>query len=335
MSSPRPSEEKPEGLSKYIQRMRTVLRRGSSSKRASVSSIGEVLGGESSKSAAAKTAAPAQQKNTTPAEKTTAPGHWSSMQQEKARALFAKYGLTLEPEEWISSRNLNVERVEKPIRMRVRRTCHRCQTTFGPDKVCVNCQHVRCKKCARYPPAKSKEQKEQKEAKTKVAAAAAAKQEARPKQQKTKLPVLTIPSRTGGQDLVRKPIKQRVRRYCHRCNNLFIGGATECTQCKHIRCKKCPRDPPKLKKYPDGYPGDAEPPFEPQPRVWKKPRRRVKWHCGKCSTVYQHGQSVCLNCGNEKGPDTIREPPKKNKPEPDPEVVRRVEERLAQLSLKT
>lgn len=52
MSSPRPSEEKPEGLSKYIQRMRTVLRRGSSSKRASVSSIGEVLGGESSKSAA-------------------------------------------------------------------------------------------------------------------------------------------------------------------------------------------------------------------------------------------------------------------------------------------
>lgn len=170
------------------------------------------------------------------------------MQQEKARALFAKYGLTLEPEEWISSRNLNVERVEKPIRMRVRRTCHRCQTTFGPDKVCVNCQHVRCKKCARYPPAKSKEQKEQKEAKTKVAAAAAAKQEARPKQQKTKLPVLTIPSRTGGQDLVRKPIKQRVRRYCHRCNNLFIGGATECTQCKHIRCKKCPRDPYVLKE---------------------------------------------------------------------------------------
>lgn len=52
MSSPRPSEEKPEGLSKYIQRMRTALRRGSSSKRASVSSIGEVLGGESSKSAA-------------------------------------------------------------------------------------------------------------------------------------------------------------------------------------------------------------------------------------------------------------------------------------------
>lgn len=201
--------------------------------------------GHTNLSNSAQPAAPAQQKNTTAAEKVT-PGHWSSMQQEKARALFAKYGLTLEPEEWMSSRNLNVERVEKPIRMRVRRTCHRCQTTFGPDKVCVNCQHVRCKKCARYPPAKpkdQKDQKEQKEAKTKVAAAAAAKQEARPKKQKEKLPVLTIPSRTGGQDLVRKPIKQRVRRYCHRCNNLFIGAATECTQCKHIRCKKCPRDP--------------------------------------------------------------------------------------------
>lgn len=167
------------------------------------------------------------------------------MQQERARALFAKYGLTLEPEEWMSPRNLNVERVEKPIRMRVRRTCHRCQTTFGPDRVCANCQHVRCKKCPRYPPARSKEEKEAR-AKAKAAeqakAAAGQAKAAEPKK-KSKTPQLTIPSRTGGQDLVRKPIRQRVRRTCHRCNTLFIGDAKECTNCHHIRCKKCPRDP--------------------------------------------------------------------------------------------
>lgn len=55
---------------------------------------------------------------------------------------------------------------------------------------------------------------------------------------------LTIPSRTGGQDLVRRPARQRVRRNCHLCGNLFpTADATECIGCGHIRCKKCPRNP--------------------------------------------------------------------------------------------
>lgn len=164
---------------------------------------------------------------------------WHAMQEEKARAMFAKYGLTLEPGEWVAPRAANgpCERVEKPIRMRVRRNCHRCLTTFGADKVCLRCQHTRCKKCFRYPPAKPKEE----EGKCKAPPVPEAKAE--PARQ-TKY-VLTIPSRTGGQDLVRKPIKQRVRRTCHMCSTLFIGDATECRNedCKHIRCKKCPRDP--------------------------------------------------------------------------------------------
>jgi hypothetical protein len=173
--------------------------------------------------------------------------HWSTAQQERARALFAKYGLTLEPHEWMSPRNLNVERVEKPIRMRVRRICHRCQTTYGPDKVCVNCQHVRCKKCARYPPARSKEEKEARaKAKAKgkaVEGATATAAVTAGATKKQKVPLLTIPSRTGGQDLVYKPIRQRVRRTCHRCQTLFQGDSKECSNCYHIRCKKCPRDP--------------------------------------------------------------------------------------------
>jgi hypothetical protein len=77
---------------------------------------------------------------------------YSAIQQEKARLLFAKYGLTLDPGEWKSPTDLQFPRVTKTIRMRVRRTCHRCETTFGSDKLCVNCQHQRCKKCPRFPP---------------------------------------------------------------------------------------------------------------------------------------------------------------------------------------
>lgn len=182
---------------------------------------------------------------------------WSTVQQERARALFAKYGLTLEPEEWMSPRTLEVQRVEKPIRMRVRRTCHRCQTNFGSDKVCASCQHVRCKKCPRHPPPRTKEEKEARalakaqgktpELTTKIAAVAAGAGAtglvpAAIPAKKQKQP-LTLPSRTGGQDLVYKQIRQRVRRTCHRCQTLFQGDSKECENCAHIRCKKCPRDP--------------------------------------------------------------------------------------------
>ncbi|PGG98605.1 hypothetical protein AJ79_08809 [Helicocarpus griseus UAMH5409] len=307
--------EKDDGLQKYMKRVKTVLK---GRNRASVSSMSDILGdSKSGKAASSKPSATAPKK---PAAAEPVQVHqWSTIQQEKARALFAKYGLTLEPGEWMSKpADRNVQRVEKPVRMRVRRNCHRCLTTFGSEKVCAGCEHVRCKKCFRYPPPKPKED---------------ANDKGKAKAADPKKVVLTIPSRTGGQDLVRKPIKQRVRRTCHRCETLFIGDATECENCKHVRCKKCPRDPPKLKKYPDGYPGDAEPPFERQERVWRKPRRRVRWTCHSCSTVYPTGSKTCGQCQHERCKDCIRDPPKKVKPEPDPELLRRVEERLSKVSI--
>lgn len=173
--------------------------------------------------------------------------HWSAIQQERARALFAKYGLTLEPGEWRSPGDLTVQRVIKPIRVRVHRTCHRCETSFGRDKICASCQHVRCKKCPRYPTPSSTES---------VAAGAAGPAGAElvqslKKKKKTPLqppqppshPVLTIPSRTGGQDLILKPVRQRVRRTCHLCATVFLAHSKQCEKCQHIRCRKCPRDP--------------------------------------------------------------------------------------------
>lgn len=171
--------------------------------------------------------------------------HWSAVQQAKAQALFAKYGLSLEPGEWKSPSDMTVQRVTKPIRMRVRRTCHRCQTTFGPDRVCVNCQHTRCKKCPRYPAPKSKPAEPEQGAVRALPEEKKAR-DARPVElpRTTQKAELTIPSRSGGQDLVRRPVRQRVKRTCHECESLFpTEDATECINCGHLRCKICPRDP--------------------------------------------------------------------------------------------
>ncbi|KAF7596358.1 hypothetical protein BBP40_002102 [Aspergillus hancockii] len=191
--------------------MRTVLRKGSTAKTESVSDPqAESSGGsEPTKSAPPKstapktTTAPAQDTTTKPAPEPTVFSHWGAIQEEKARALFAKYGLTLEPGEWKSPNPaIKVQRVAKPIRMRVRRNCHRCQTTFGPDKLCVNCQHVRCKKCPRYPAAKSHDHTE-----TALQTILAQKdKEPTGVQRKVKEPPLTLPSRTGGQDLTPRSV---------------------------------------------------------------------------------------------------------------------------------
>lgn len=295
--------------------------------------------------AAATPTPPPQQPQTSTAAVATTPARdrdttvviqWSQIQQERARALFAKYGLTLEPNEWMTPRTLEVRRVDKPIRMRVRRNCHRCQTTFGADKVCANCQHVRCKQCPRYPPARTKEEKEARalaKAQAQAAEISAEAPIAIDDSDKKDLPPLSMPSRTGGPDLIYKHVKQRIRRTCHRCQSVFQGTSTTCENCGHTRCKLCPRDPSKLDKYPDGYPGDEDPPVDRPIRVWKKPRMRVRYYCHQCDTRYIPGENTCANCGQVKGPESRRDPPKKVKPPIDPDVLQRVQERLQAIQL--
>ncbi|KAL1973674.1 hypothetical protein VTN31DRAFT_6309 [Thermomyces dupontii] len=320
------SDSQRDPIARFVGRMGSVLRRNKTKKN-----------GESSKSSPAPEKSDTKPAKSLPTSPTNGPIaiDWSYVQQERARALFAKYGFTLEPHEWMSPQKLNIERVEKPIRMRVRRTCHRCQTTFGANKVCAGCQHVRCKKCPRYPPARSKEEKEARarEKERKAKAAQASKSEAHKRKVKEPYSLLTVPSRTGGQDLVYKPIRRRVRRTCHRCDSVFQEHVKECATCGHIRCKRCPRDPPNLEKYPNGYPGDADPPPERPQRTFKKPRMRVRYVCDQCETIYQPHEKTCRGCGKEKGPDTKRIPPKKPKKEPDPEVLKRLEERLGGIKL--
>ena len=137
-------------------------------------------------------------------------------QEEKVRALFAKYNVTLETGEWTPPFKADLPRVEKKIRMRVHRTCHRCRTQFGVDKVCRNCTHSCCKKCSRYPLKKVEQQQRPKDA----AGAAAVKPDTQ---------------------YVKKAVTQRTRMICHECKTPFKSKSKECTSCQHERCSQCQR----------------------------------------------------------------------------------------------
>jgi hypothetical protein len=227
----------------------------------------------------------------------------NAIQQERARALFAKYGLTLEQHEWIAApvSASAVERVEKPIRMRVHRSCHHCGVLYGSEKVCVKCSHKRCKKCPRIPRKKGPLEKEKTNATTE-------------KLQKKR--VLTITTRAGN-ELAHQPTKQRVNRTCHKCEAPFIPPtATVCEQCRHVRCTKCPREPAKLLKWPNGYPGDVDADSDSEVekqmdkfrRTWRKPRQIVRWQCEQCQSSFIKGIPECPGCGHERCDRCFRSP---------------------------
>ena len=73
----------------------------------------------------------------------------NKIQEEKARALFAKSEMTLGINEWKPPFKDDAVWVQKKVRMRIHRHCHKCQTLFGVDRECIECGHTRCKKCPR------------------------------------------------------------------------------------------------------------------------------------------------------------------------------------------
>jgi hypothetical protein len=260
----------------------------------------------------------------------------AQIEAERARKLGERFKITIEPHEWkSSSQTTEAYRVEKPIRMRIHRTCHRCNTTFGANKICGDCQHTRCTKCPRYPVKKAGGKGKSAEGMGKRAMGtgfAAGKIEADDCEGLKRIWVLTRPSKTGGQELVRKKPMQRVRRTCHDCSTLFSPGNKICDRCGHVRCEDCPRDPAKKHKYPDGYPGDAPS---------SNPTRPLKFTCHQCTKAFppippSNIDSLtpeCTQCGHQKCAECPRVKPKKVDPEPDPDVVRSVEAKLAALKI--
>ncbi|KAF1810316.1 hypothetical protein P152DRAFT_368323, partial [Eremomyces bilateralis CBS 781.70] len=236
----------------------------------------------------------------------------ATLQQERTRKLFEKYGLTLSENEWQPppSAPTSVKRVEKPIRMRVRRNCHRCNTVFAGDKVCSKCEHKRCKKCPRHPSKKPKD------------GAAEKKPSAPPKH---KDPVIIT---RGSRHFVRQI--NLMKYTCHQCETDFRPSLNTCERCEHARCPLCPKSRAKF-----FVPGEEEE-VELLPavkRVHKKPRQRVRWTCEACATTFVERSKKCEKCNHDRCDKCIRKPPKKVPKEPDPAVIESVQRKLAAISI--
>jgi hypothetical protein len=259
-------------VNKLLSRMKTVLRRSDGSKRLSFSGRSPAAAATTTPSAAgpryissssigsslisfSTTKAPEPKPEPAPVDEPTEPKTApdgpqpvkimrSQIDAERANKLGQRFKLPkMEAHEFSSKPDKEALRVEKPIRMRIHRTCHKCETTFGGNKICASCQHPRCSMCPRYPVKKPKVEgakgKENEAPKAPVEGAI----EPDTYWGMQEKYVLTMPSRTGGQPLVRKKPMQRIRRTCHECATLFSARAKRCSNCEHIRCTDCPRDP--------------------------------------------------------------------------------------------
>ncbi|CAD6446289.1 c8ea486c-09f5-46d7-82ee-dc9163d9bcb0 [Sclerotinia trifoliorum] len=363
-----PVNEKKKGLSRVLGRMKTVLKRSDGSKRLSFTSKPSTTAGPSASKTTAPTPAPTLKPTPTPtptptpkptstSKSTPAPKAQplkdtpapavetkkvtatlsprspqpikvsrAEINAERARKLGERFQLNIEPHEWQTlAGEKDAWRIEKPIRMRIHRTCHRCDTTYGANKICANCQHPRCTKCPRYP------LKKKEKGKTTIAPIGPIPVDMEKQWIPTEKLILTLPSqKVGGQPLVRKKPMQRIRRTCHECSSIFQAGTKICQSCSHTRCADCPRNPPKKNKYPDGYPGD-------QPSSMVK-----KFACHKCDKTFPILESSldlvsptqeCRRCKHIRCDMCKIALPRKVIPEPDPEVLRRVEEKLRAFSI--
>ncbi|KUJ06853.1 uncharacterized protein LY89DRAFT_399097 [Mollisia scopiformis] len=341
-----PAKEGPEVPGKkkggLLSRMKTVLKRSDGSKRLSFSSKpSAATAGPSTTKPAEPTPAPIPEPET--AQEDDIPSGVtkimrSQIDADRARKLGERFAITVEP--LSTGPDKQTYRIEKPIRMRIHRSCHRCNTTFGNNKICAQCEHTRCKQCPRYP-AKKTEKKEKGPSTTSAPIVVGGIEPDTYYGLREQL-ILTKPNpKPNAQPLVRKKPMQRVRRTCHSCSSLFPPGIKTCATCQHIRCADCPRDPAKKKKYPDGYPGDAPSSNTSLP---------VKYNCHKCNKTFPpvpHPDSAegiarresaepgpeCVRCGHGLCGDCPRAPPGRVEPAPDPEVLRSVREKLAALSV--
>ncbi|KAI1494325.1 hypothetical protein F5X96DRAFT_665828 [Biscogniauxia mediterranea] len=248
--------------------------------------------------------------------------------EERAKKLGTRFGLEIKPNEWHTTDG-DVLRVDKAVRMRIHRECHRCHAQFGANNQCPKCQHTRCKQCTRYPvkrdEAGRQANRERREAliqKHKELAPIIPSYDYSP--QKI---ILKRPGKTGGQDLVFKGRpRMRVRRTCHVCSNLITSGSKQprtCDNCGHRRCDDCPRNPDARAKYPYGYPND-------------EPGQKFKgvYSCHECRKKFPPNVDdgvECANCSHKKCTQCPRVKPRKVEPEPDPDILENLRARMAEL----
>ncbi|KAK5628315.1 hypothetical protein RRF57_004030 [Xylaria bambusicola] len=325
--TPREGKEK-RGMDKVLYRVKTVFHRKGSSSRKATSSAPPAAAATASTPPSQPAAPPPPKKLPEYEGATRIPR--IQVHEERAKKLGARFGLEIKPSEWHSSEG-EVLRVDKPVRMRIHRECHRCKSRFGAGNVCPSCQHTRCKQCTRYPEhqtdAERQANRERREAllqKHKDMAPIIPSYDYSPQAQQI---VLTRPRKIGTQDLVYKGRpRMRVRRHCHVCETLITSHAKQartCEQCGHKRCADCPRYPDNKKSYPYGYPND-------------EPGSKFKgvFACHECKTKFDpqaEDGTQCSKCAHQKCSECPRVKPRRIEPEPDPEVLESLRLRMAAL----
>jgi hypothetical protein len=258
--------------------------------------------------------------------------------QEKAEALFRKYGIKVEPS--IPTKvDKNARRVERPIRIRIHWTCHTCDTQFGASKVCSGCGHRRCDDCPRQPAKKVKEvldnarrvQQEQSagpstqpqagpsaavvlenpqvpQASTSVDVSQPMALEPRSQEEldaEDELPsdplLYVLEQRPmAGVEMV---VSRGSQRTCHECKaHIDPAIRTNCESCGHQLCAACPRNNIRSQQWNLGEPKMVA----TVQRVYRKPRQRIRWNCHECHTMLVERR--CRECGHERCKDCPRTP---------------------------
>ena len=175
----------------------------------------------------------------------------SQIYSERARHFSEQYNLEMNPYSWYQMEG-HVLRVHKPVRMRVHRRCHQCGHEVTQSGSCESCKHNFCGQCTRTPPRRTEaENLASRERRDHIAKDRAANALILPDwdSKPSEKAVLSRPGRPGGQELVYKKVRQRVRRMCCQCLEAygsevtFLGGKLNCQKCDHARCTDCPRDP--------------------------------------------------------------------------------------------
>ncbi|QIW99678.1 hypothetical protein AMS68_005196 [Peltaster fructicola] len=226
----------------------------------------------------------------------------------KARQLFERHGLTYHMRRLSDAEPAaKLRRVEKPVRMRVRWTCHSCNADFGAKKTCETCGHDRCLECTRIPNKKSKVV----DTTTAILAATdahphAAVVSAVPAKQPTWQCTIQI----GRPRVDSRLLSTTSRSHCHECDQPFESDQTRCSNCQHETCILCP------------VIAHEQPTTQTVPvveRVYKKPRQRVRYNCEHCNIQFT-GRQECSGCGHERCETCPRFPPRKPKlvPNSDP-----------------
>jgi len=340
-STPAEGKDKRQRFERVLSRVKTVLKRGESSMSSKRQS--QSVPSSQQPEAFEKPVQATKKSEPTAADKTTANRakyenmagvtkmSRSQLLEERAKKLGERFGLELTATDYqpkaTSTADDTVLRMDKSIRMRVRRSCHKCDTVFTQAKECPSCQHVRCSQCVRHPPKRT--EAELQASRERRAAILKANKENAPiipdwdYEYNAKDFVLTRPRKTVPGELVHRKPRQRVRRNCHECQTLFAVGVKVCQNCEHVRCTDCPRDPAKKDKYPFGYPGDEFGPYS-----------IPHYECTKCKSIYPTGAEdgvECKKCGNPKSDDSPRAKPRKVEPEPDPEIMKKINEKLEAL----